>query len=501
MLHRITLSGIVALLVALVAVVASLSASAAFPGNNGRIVFGTNRDGNDEIYAMNADGTNRVNLTRDPAGDLDPHASPGGNRIAFASNRDGNNEIYVMNADGTGLTRVTNMDNNNRWPSWTNDGRILFQSGFLPNRDVYVVNPDGTGLTNLTPESSVDYAWAAGAPRGPLIALSRYTEAEGQHIYTLNLQSGVLKRVTPAALETFEVNANWSPSGNDIVYRAAGETDTDLFSIHRDGTGVVRLTNTPNRAESTPSFSPDGIKIVFTGCTELGDHCVNYVVNADGSGETQVTLQPTAPYLDTFTGNRIDPFWHSILTGTGSSLAQVNGRLEETIAADAQQGGPYDNIDAHIGTNCKLSGDFDVQADYSVLTWPGTNGVQVTLHAFEPEAQALRESQLWGEQYGAWLPPTFTSVPTSDLSGSLRLSRVGMTITSYYRSGIAWVPIASGTRTLDDTTIGLDMSSFMNRFAHQEVRVAWDNFRISSGQLTCPSWWADRTPDWQPISK
>lgn len=497
MLRRITFAGVFA---AALAMVATLSASAAFPGDNGLIVFQTNRDGNNEIYTMNADGTNRVNLTRNPAGDIDPRWSAEGDRVVFASNRDGNNEIHTMNANGTGVTQVTAIDANNRWPSWTNDGRILFQSGALPNRDVYVVNSDGGGLTNLTPGPS-DHAWASAAPRGPMIALSRYTETEGQHIYTLNTLSGVTKRVTPASLTSGDVQANWSPSGNDLVYLSSGEWGTDLFRIHKDGTDLMRLTNTANRAESAPSFSPDGAKIAFTACTDPGtasQRCANYVMNADGTGETEVS-SPRAPYVDTFTGDRLDPFWYTILSGTGSHLAQTNGRLEQSLGADAIQGGPYDTIDAHVGTSCKLAGDFDVQADYSLLAWPDANGVQVAIEAFGPGSQVLRESQVWGEQYGTWISPTFSSAFTTDLSGSLRLTRVGTTITGYHRSGLSWVPIASGTTTLDDASIGLKASSFMNRFAHAEVRVAWDNYTISSGELTCPSWWVDLNPNWQAV--
>ncbi len=91
---------------ALVGIVTS-SATAAFPGENGKIVFQTNRDLNEEIYTMNPDGTNRVNLTRDPALDIDPHWSADGTQIVFASTRDGNHEIYRMNADGSDVTQLT----------------------------------------------------------------------------------------------------------------------------------------------------------------------------------------------------------------------------------------------------------------------------------------------------------------------------------------------------------------------------------------------------------
>ena len=62
----------------------SPTAKAAFPGANGSIVFQTNRDGNSEIYTMNADGTNRVNLTRNAADDVEPHWSSDGRKIVFA---------------------------------------------------------------------------------------------------------------------------------------------------------------------------------------------------------------------------------------------------------------------------------------------------------------------------------------------------------------------------------------------------------------------------------
>lgn len=73
-----------------------------------RIVFMSNRDGNWNIYVMNADGGQPTRLTDDPADDFSPAWSPDRSRIAFASRRDGNWEIYVMNADGANQTRLTN---------------------------------------------------------------------------------------------------------------------------------------------------------------------------------------------------------------------------------------------------------------------------------------------------------------------------------------------------------------------------------------------------------
>jgi Tol biopolymer transport system component len=71
-----------------------------------KLAFATDRDGNSEVYVINADGSGRRNLTLDPAYDGDPMWSPDGRRIAFVSNRDGSYGVYVMNADGNGQRRL-----------------------------------------------------------------------------------------------------------------------------------------------------------------------------------------------------------------------------------------------------------------------------------------------------------------------------------------------------------------------------------------------------------
>ena len=77
------------------------------------------RDGNDEIYVMNADGTRQTRLTINPASDWFPAWSADGAKIAFSSFRDGYEQIYVMSADGSGLTRLTNNVGNDTSPAWS----------------------------------------------------------------------------------------------------------------------------------------------------------------------------------------------------------------------------------------------------------------------------------------------------------------------------------------------------------------------------------------------
>ncbi|MBI1927063.1 PD40 domain-containing protein [Candidatus Poribacteria bacterium] len=96
-----------------------------------KIAFVSNRDGNYEIYVMNANGSNPINLTRHPAKDMTPSWSPDGTKIAFASDRGGNFEIYMMNADGSNLVNLTNHPKLDAGPSWSPAPLAVSQGGKL----------------------------------------------------------------------------------------------------------------------------------------------------------------------------------------------------------------------------------------------------------------------------------------------------------------------------------------------------------------------------------
>ena len=87
-----------------------------------RIVFASNRDGNLDIYSMDVNGDNLLQLTDHTASDEYPAGSPDGRRIAFRSERDGTPDLYVMDRDGSNVVRLTHDKFLESRPSWTPDG-------------------------------------------------------------------------------------------------------------------------------------------------------------------------------------------------------------------------------------------------------------------------------------------------------------------------------------------------------------------------------------------
>jgi Tol biopolymer transport system component len=137
--------------------------SASWSPDGTKIAFGTTRDGNFDIYLMNADGSNPTRLTGDYGrNDAFPVFAPDGKRILFTSWNEGldpaSADVYMMNADGTERTRLTTNPTEDSYPAWSPDGaRIVFQSGRDGNLEIYLMNADGSGQTRVTSDPAEDF--------------------------------------------------------------------------------------------------------------------------------------------------------------------------------------------------------------------------------------------------------------------------------------------------------------------------------------------------------
>jgi hypothetical protein len=142
-----------------------------------------------------------------------------------------------------------------------------------------------------------------------------------------------------------------------------------------------------------------------------------------------------------------------------------------------------------------------VQVDYRLLDWPAPHGLNVTFTTNTPDFAFTYGMFVFDPGSGTGLSTHFpgplnTFVPSVPDAGSLRITRVGSTITAYRLDGATWSPLQSTESTLLDQEITLDL--FAN--AHNaDVKVAYDNLRVASGTFRCPAWWSDANADWQPV--
>src|SRR5262249_11110274 len=154
-----------------------------------KIVFVSTRDGNEEIYTMNVNGSNQTRLTNNIAFDYSPSFSPDGSKIVFYSDRSGLSklDIYVMNAnDGSNQQQLTSNSAVNAFPSFSPDGK---QIAFASTRDsgkyqIYIMSADGLNQNRLTGNSANDLE-PVFSPDGKKIAF--YSDRDGNYeIYVMN---------------------------------------------------------------------------------------------------------------------------------------------------------------------------------------------------------------------------------------------------------------------------------------------------------------------------
>ena len=308
-------------------------------------------DGNQagDIYIMNTDGSNFVNLTEgSPAHENKPRFNPDGTKIVFNCS----SEICVMNADGTGRVQYDLDEFDAPGGAFSPDGTKIVYSSYRGNfenpinYELFMINSDGTGtVQQLTDHESVNdgdpvMGWSLDSDNDcvvdssdncPLdpnsdqgdneadgegdvcdadddndgiddkfdncpLAVNSYRVAfsNGLYIYTMNENGSGRTQLTFGPTTYREIEPEFNRAGTRIVFQSNRTNNrNEIYSMNPDGTGITQLTNIAG-GNQQPSYSPDGSKIVFSSRrTRPGSSNDLYVMNADGSNQVGLGILGT----------------------------------------------------------------------------------------------------------------------------------------------------------------------------------------------------------------
>ena len=243
-----------------------------------KILFTSRRDGNLEVYTMNPDGSEQINLTQHPALDLQAAWSPTGEQILFVSDREGIRDLYLMDADGSNVRRVLKQKIE-AWrtaPTWSPDSKQFAYRRKDWNRLKFGLYLGTFGEEH--DEFIAKYGDPAWSPDGSVIAGS-VGHPPGARLMFINVRTREEEQPLPDEALQWQFDPSWSAAGDRLAFAGNKHPlpeilDRDLhrewkdkqtvYIVNRDGTDLRQLVDEAGRHAEYAELSPDGSEVLYT---------------------------------------------------------------------------------------------------------------------------------------------------------------------------------------------------------------------------------------------
>jgi Tol biopolymer transport system component len=267
-----------------------------------KIIFGTVRDGNWELYLMNTDGSEQINITNHRAIDSSGTWSPTGEQILFISDRDrshGSWDLYLMDPDGKNVRSVFEKSEERRHPEWSPDGKQIAYKRFDGGVGyIYIATSDGKNEERVAIGGTP--AWS---PDGTEIAYVVRVAPDRLNIYILNVRTRKQKHFFPPDDISTAREPAWSPDGTKIAFmwhQKRPQDDGEIYTLNRDGTGLQELVNHPEQGVTASVWDPGGKALIYSQQVGNWERHIFKIMLADGTSEqlTDVSLNNPGDWFD-----------------------------------------------------------------------------------------------------------------------------------------------------------------------------------------------------------
>ena len=268
-----------------------------------KILFTSSRNGNSEVYMMNPDGSEQVNLTQHRASDFGAVWSPTGEQILFVSDRQGTRvrDLYLMDADGTNVRRVfkRKIEARRTSPTWSPDRKQFAYWSVDWNRAQYGLYLGTFGEEDAEPlPYGNSPAWS---PDGKEIACS-VSHPKGSRLTFLNVRTREREQPLPDKVLLWQWGPSWSAAGDRIAFTGnkhplpvildrdlhnAWKDRDSVYIVNRDGTGLRQLVDEAGPAAGASALSPDGEEVIYT--QEINGHLQIFKIEVNSGVRTQLT--------------------------------------------------------------------------------------------------------------------------------------------------------------------------------------------------------------------